>query len=155
MDRTYIIQNDPAYVHAYQRPFQKGSISQGPRKSNSPRSYPSSKGKEREPSQTPVPIILKRKEKPQGNQGDACLKSVVRIAPLQDVQNLHKSRSSRMKELSVKAAASRAQISTQNVHEYLIGNIIIDEETLQAGMTRLLPPEEKRFDTSSIKIDDQ
>ena len=41
MVRIQIIQNDPTYVTAYQHPFQKRSRSQGPRKSNSPESYPS------------------------------------------------------------------------------------------------------------------
>ena len=50
MVRTHIISNDPAYVPAYQRLFQKRSRSQGPRKSKCPSSRPSSKGKEREPS---------------------------------------------------------------------------------------------------------
>ena len=99
--------------------------------------------------------ILKRKEKSKGNQGDARLKLVVRVASLQDDQNLYKSRSSMMKELSNKAAAARAQISTQNVQESLIANIRIDEEALQAGITRLFPPEENQLDSSSLKMDDQ
>ena len=59
-----------------------------------------------------------------------------------------------MKELSIKAAAARAQISTQNVQESFIANIRIDEEALQASITRLLTPEEKWPD-SSLKMDDQ
>ena len=123
MVKAQIIQNDPAYVPNYQRPIQKRSSSQGPIKSNSLGSYPSSKGKEREASQTPVPKILKIREKPHGKQGDTGLKSVVMVTPLQDVQNLHKIRSSRMKELSVKASAAWAQIRTQNVQESLTANI--------------------------------
>lgn len=60
-----------------------------------------------------------------------------------------------MKELSIQAATARAQIITQNVQDSLIANIKIDEEALQAGTTRLLPPEEKQPHSSSIKMDDQ
>ena len=60
-----------------------------------------------------------------------------------------------MKEMSVKAAAASAQISTQNVQESLIANIRIDEEALQAGIIRLLPSKEKQCDTSSIMVNDQ
>ena len=56
-----------------------------------------------------------------------------------------------MKELSAKAATVRAQISTQNVQESLIANIRIDEEALQAGITRLLPLEDEQYDSSSTK----
>ena len=59
------------------------------------------------------------------------------------------------KELSAKVATTRAQISTQNVQESLIANIRNDEEALQAGITKSLPLEYEKFDTSSIKNDGQ
>ena len=63
---------------------------------------------------------------------------VMRAFPEND-QNSCQSKSSKMKELSHKAAGTIAQISTQNVQESLIVNVRIDEEGFQARITKLLP----------------
>ena len=55
----------------------------------------------------------------------------------------------------MRAAAARAQISNQNVQKSLIANVRIDEEVLQAGITRLLPPEEDQPSSSSLEMNVQ
>ena len=76
---------------------------------------------------------------------------IMKASP-EDDKNSRQSKSANMKDLSRRAATARAQISTQNVQESLTANVRIDEEALQAGITKLLPLSDDHYDSSTSRI---